>query len=137
VCSFTHEASLADGLKSNDRLHKGRATSQGYIFPIPSWNPCGTLVFEVLEVSSPETPNRKRKAKIPQRKRCPSCRDTLKHIVKVNIMASNGNNGALVEVCIKAGDVTKTLKNHRKVLDILLYGSHKNGRIVDTSQTYL
>jgi hypothetical protein len=103
---------VVDGLRSKNRLHKGRAAGQGDIFPIPSWNPCGTLVFEKLEVSTPETPNRKREAKIPQGEGRPRSGNPLKHIIKVNVMAPNGNNGALVEVSKKAGDVPKTLENN-------------------------
>jgi hypothetical protein len=84
----------------------------------------------VLKVSSPKAPHRERKAKVAQRKRCPSYRNTLKNVLKVNVPATNRHNGALVEVGAKAGDKPKTMKNKRQVLKVLLDRRHKDGGVI-------
>jgi hypothetical protein len=97
---------------------------------IPSRDPPGTFVFKVLKVYSPKAPNGKWKAKVAQRKGGMSCRYSFKHIIKVNVLAPNGDNGALGKVCAKPGNVPKAMKNYCKVLNILLNWSHKNGHII-------
>jgi hypothetical protein len=65
-----------------------------------------------LEVSSSKAPNRDRQTKVSQGEGGPSCRNPLKHIIKINIAASNGNNRALEEVGAKNDDIPKTLENN-------------------------
>jgi hypothetical protein len=40
------------------------------------------------------------------------------------------HNGALEEVCAKAGNLTKVLKDHRNILNITFDGSDEDGRVI-------
>jgi hypothetical protein len=57
-------------------------------------------------------------------------RNALKDVIKVNVPATNGNHGTLEEVCAKAGDFTKAMKDGRQVLNVLLDGGNKDSRII-------
>jgi hypothetical protein len=112
------------------RLDKGYPTGHINHFTIPSGELASTLVLEVLKVPPSKAPNRKREAKVAQRKSGTRCRDVLKDVIEVNISTPNRGNGALLEIGAKAGHLPKTLENTREILDVALDGSHKHGRIV-------
>jgi hypothetical protein len=84
----------------------------------------------MLKVSSLKAPHQERKAKVAQRERRPSHRNTLKNVLEVNVPTSNRHNGALVEVGAKAGDNPKTVENKRQILEVLLDRRHKNGGVI-------
>jgi hypothetical protein len=57
-------------------------------------------------------------------------RNAIEHIIKINVLAPNRDHGALGKVCAKPGHISKTVKDHREVLNVLLIRSHQNGRII-------
>jgi hypothetical protein len=121
---------VVDGLRSEDRFYKGGAAGQRDILSIPSWKFPGTFIFKELKVPTPKAPHRERKAKVSQREGGTGCRNTLEDRIKVNILASNRNDVALSKVGTKTGNISKALKDHRKILDVLFDRRHKDGRIV-------
>jgi hypothetical protein len=56
--------------------------------------------------------------------------NALKDGIKVHVPASNRYNRALLEVCANTGDLTKTFKNGRQIIDVFLQRSHKHHRII-------
>ena len=50
--------------------------------------------------------------------------------MKINAMASNWNNRAFLEVCLKPGDLAKRSKDGDEVLNVFLVMVHKDGRII-------
>jgi hypothetical protein len=83
-----------------------------------------------LEVPSPEAPNRKREPKVPQWESPAGSRDAVENIIEVNAITSYWNHGALGEVSAKTGHNTKAMKDRRKVLNVILDGCHKHGRVI-------
>jgi hypothetical protein len=126
---------VVDGSGSQDRLDKGSSTGHVNKLVIPSWEPPGTFVLKVLGVPSPKTPNRKRKAKVPQGKRGTRGRDPLKDIIKVNIITSYWDNRDIHNVGAKAGNFPKALQNGCKVLNVILNGRHKDCHIIRTKRS--
>jgi hypothetical protein len=106
--------------------------SPGHInqLPIPSRKPPGAFVFKVLEIPSPEAPNRKWKTKVPQKEGSPSLWHALEDILKIKVVTSNRDHRAFTKIGAKAGDLAKVLKDSRKVGNVTLYGIHKHGRII-------
>jgi hypothetical protein len=121
---------VVDSLRGLNGFDEFNSASHINQIPIPSRKPPSTFVFKVLEIPSPEAPNRKRKTKAPQREGSPSRRDALKDILKIKVATSNRDHRAFQKIGAKAGDLAKVLKDSRKVGNVTLYGGHKHGRII-------
>jgi hypothetical protein len=52
------------------------------------------------------------------------------HLIEVNGVTTNRNNGALQRVGAKAGDLPEMLKYGRQGLNVMLNGNQKHGRII-------
>jgi hypothetical protein len=54
----------------------------------------------------------------------------MKHLVKIDITASNRNHEALLKVRTKPGGVAKPMQDGRQINNVLLNRGNKNGRII-------
>jgi hypothetical protein len=54
----------------------------------------------------------------------------LEHVVEVNIVATDGHDLAFREISAQTGDLSKTMENGGKVLDVHLGWRHKHGGII-------
>jgi hypothetical protein len=84
----------------------------------------------MLKVNPLELPNREREIKLLQGEGGFSSRDALKNILKIDPIAPDRDDGALLEVSAKTGDLPKALKNFSQVDYVLTEGSNKDRRVI-------
>jgi hypothetical protein len=116
---------MIDGLGCKDRFDKRCPLRRCSIPGIPSLNFRDHFIFELLKISSPETPHRRWQPKVFDREGWPFHRRTVKDIININLSTRNWHHEALLKVSAKAGDLIEVMENGGKVLDVLFDGGQK------------
>jgi hypothetical protein len=114
---------VVDRLRDNDGLHKGGAVGHIDEFPTPRWDLSVHFVDEVSEVHTLQLPNRERKTNVFHGEIYYTNRETRKDVIKGNTTTPNRDDGALLEVGAKTGDLTKRMEDARKFTNVFSNGS--------------
>jgi hypothetical protein len=131
-----HKGSQVENrLSRKNGFDKSGASRRGDILSIPGGNFGSRFIRKRLEVCTFKAKHGEWQPKVFDWEGSSFHRYAMEDILHVHLPTTNWYNGDLLEIGTKSGNVTKSLQNGGKVLNITFIRPHKNSRIVGVKRS--